>query len=57
MALLVGLVIALIGLTAVAVVVYDRTRTRRSDEFEEYKDEHMETLTEYRIRRNLHQGG
>ncbi len=57
MALLAELVLALVGLTVIAMVVYDRTRTRRSDTFEEYKDDHMETLTEYRIRRNLHQGG
>lgn len=57
MALLIGTVAVAILLTIAAMIVYDRTRSLRSDKYEEHKDAHMEAITEYRIRRNLNQGG
>lgn len=57
MALAIGLVVALVALTALAVVLYAAFRSDRSARFEEYMDEHMSEITEYRIRRNFNQGG
>ena len=57
MALAIGLAVALVAVTALAVVLYTAFRSDRSAQFEEHMDEHMSEITEYRIRRNFNQGG
>jgi hypothetical protein len=57
MTLALNLIVALAVLTLIAMVIYDRSRSPRSAQFEDHLDKHMDTITEHRVRRNLNQGG
>jgi hypothetical protein len=57
MLLILGVAVALALLTVVAMELYSRFATARWQQMEKHLDDHGETITEHRIRRNFLQGG